>query len=143
MIHIDGPDFDALARKLEQAGRNLDREIGDAVDKGLGTLPEAVRASALRILPHRGGLASIVAGRVNVQKKRASNSLTVFSVGQKGLKELRKLDAGAVRHPVWGNRRNWVGQQVPPKFWTRPVKERANASEKAVKALLTKIANDI
>lgn len=143
MIRIDGPDFDALARKLDQAGRNLDREIGQAVDKELGTLPEAVVSSAFRILPKRGGLAALVAGRVNVQKARGASSVTIFSVGQKGLKELRKLDGGSVRHPVHGNRKKWVTQAVPSKFWTRPVKERALASKKALKALLNKIASEI
>lgn len=143
MITISGPDFEAMARKLEAAGRSLDREIGRTVDDELGTLPEAVQASALRILPHRGGLAALVASKVKVQKRRGSNSINVFSTGVAGLKELRRLDAGSVRHPVFGNRGAWVGQAVNAKFWTRPVKERGDAIYKALKELLTKIADGI
>lgn len=140
---IDGPDFDALAQRLSTAGTNLDRIIGETVDRELGTLPEAVRASALRTLPSSGGLNQRVAGRVRPQKRASAREVTVFAVGSKGLKELAALDRGKLRHPVYGNREAWVSQSVPRKFWTRPLLERADAIKRAVKARMKRLADEI
>lgn len=139
----------SLDRKLAAAARRIDPTIRQTVEKELTPLPDEVAASALRILPKRGGLAKRTADRVIPKQQRKPGSVEVFVVGKSGLKELVRLDRGSVRHPVHANPNKtrdewrWVNQPVNKGFWTRPTQLRADEIKVAVEAALDKLADGI
>jgi hypothetical protein len=137
---------DQLARlesNLLKASLQVGQTIARTVEKELVPLPEMVRDSALKILPRKGGLNRLVADRVVPNQRRQTNSVLVFATGRQGLKGLRFIDRGKVRHPVHGNREKWVTQTVPKRFWTRPVGLREDEIKKAVKAALDALTKEI
>jgi hypothetical protein len=141
-----GDQLLALERKLERlAGGELKRTVMDAIAKEIEPLPDAVRKSALDILPKRGGLNRVVAGQV-VTEQKTPNSVKVFMVGKKRMRELLRLDRGLVRHPVYADpaktrkQWKWVNQAVPQRFWSRPVKQREDAIKAAVRAAVDELA---
>jgi hypothetical protein len=99
-------------------------ELRKDLRKPLPKLRSEVRAHAVRILPHRGGLGAwVAAARFSVRFKDAGRSAGVsIRVGRKSGKNKSDLDSldrtGTVRHPLYGNRSEWFGQKVPPGFFT-------------------------
>lgn len=109
----------ALAAALKAAGnKGLQRELSKGINSALKPLKAAVAQSALAKLPSSGGLAARAAG-IPVRTRRNANGVRVVASGRGGMKNVKALDAGSVRHPVFG-RNAWVSQSVTPGFWTEP-----------------------
>lgn len=51
-----------------------------------------------------------------------------------GQVDLKRIDAGNLRHPVYGNRGAWVSQRVRPGFWSKTLEDKA--PDKVREALL-------
>jgi hypothetical protein len=81
-------------------------------------------ASALTTLPRAGGLGAWVAmSRVTVSVRRGTQSagvtITQARTSKGGKKsDLTRIDAGRTRHPLWGNRKHWYGQDVTSGYWS-------------------------
>jgi hypothetical protein len=87
-----------------------------------------VRERALEILPSSGGLNAWVArSRITGVVLTGANSAGIKIRGTRNLitgkSDLKSIDAGAVRHPVYSNRGQWVEQAVRPGFFTDAVTE--------------------
>ena len=125
MIHVDARDMQRVARMIrETSDRELQKNFDRALQEAIEPAKEAVRSSASSELPHRGGLAAKVAGgKFRVQKQAGGVSLSM-TVDKRagGNYDLRRLDQGRLRHPVFGGRK-WVQQQVPSGWWTRPLQQ--------------------
>ncbi|HEU0241213.1 MAG TPA: hypothetical protein VFR11_18325 [Micromonosporaceae bacterium] len=125
------------ARKLGEIGSAVrraghDRTILKHLERRIrGYLPElrtALRQSAADTLPHRGGFGRLVATkssyRVSVRRgvSTAGVDVVISRKTPHGTAYLRALDdRGAVRHPLWGNRKHWYNQTVAPGFASRVV----------------------
>lgn len=111
----------ALGARLTAAGdRSLRREFLAGIRAGAQEIIPDIRQSALDTLPKRGGLAQRVADQsYGVQTRLAASGGRVSLVGR-GMKELRDIDRGHLRHPVFGNREVWKAQEVTPGFVTNP-----------------------
>jgi hypothetical protein len=108
-------------RALKQALRDADKEIRlgflAKTRAALAPLKAAVSQSALGKLPKRGGLADRVANsKYSVRTRAASVSFITTSP-----LEIKTIDAGNLRHPVYGHMQAWVDQKVTPDFWTDPI----------------------
>ncbi len=115
----------ALSQVLKRMGdKDLQRQLSRSGNEVATAFRRAVRFSALDTLPKRGGLNKVVAAKLSPRtQRRASSSgagIRVVAVGKKGMRDLAALDAGTVRHPVFGRRSKWIAQDVPAGFWTRP-----------------------
>lgn len=92
----------------------------------LADLRKRVRWNAVGVLPTRGGLNAWVAKAPLSIQFRDSGRTAGLRVKMsrkkgkgKGKAELERLDdAGAVRHPLFGDRRHWFAQQVASKFFS-------------------------
>lgn len=131
-FEVKSADLSRLAKNLKEAGAgDLRKDALAAIRKGAGKVIPDIRSATSR-LPQSGGLAGLVAGqKFAVRTSLALGGGSVKIVGQ-GMKELGDLDRGILRHPVYGDRSNWVVQSVEPGFFTDPIK-----------AALPEIANDI
>lgn len=127
MITADAAQMKAVSRAVREAG---DKELKKALTKGTGAAvepaKEAVKASARAELPHRGGLAeSIASSKFRVQRLTgAAPGIRLIMRRPKehggGISDLRRMNAGSLRHPVYG-RRKWVLQKIPSGWFTRPL----------------------
>lgn len=136
-------DLAKLAARLKAEGRgDLRRELLKGMRTSAKKVVPEIELSAQR-LPRGGGLAD----RVAAQKFPISAALTgsaarVRLVGR-GMKELKDIDAGRVRHPVWGNRDRWSQQRVAPGFFTNPIQRRAPRIRRDIQGVMQDVARKV
>lgn len=133
-----------VARRLKEAGRtDLRKELLAGIrEAGKTVIPDIKRAAA-STLPRSGGLAAQVASQAySVRTSLALSGAKVSIVGR-GMKGLRDIDAGRVRHPVFGDRSTWVQQSVTPGFVSQTVASKASAVRDEVEGAMDKVAREI
>lgn len=139
-IEIRGTEGLALVGKAVRrlgADRVIVKNMVKEIRRAVPPVRAAVRANAVAILPHRGGLGAWVAKtRVTASIRRSASNAGISFVGGKNSRgnrsDLKRLDAGQTRHQTFGHR-PWVAQSVPPGFFTKAVTvEGAEAFREAV-----------
>lgn len=107
-------------------GREIPNRMSKRIRKAVPPIRRAVKASAVDTLPSRGGLGAWV-GRAGVRAsvKRGPRSAGVALVSgrrsQGGRSDLRRINTGRTRHPLWGNRRHWYPQRVPAGYFDKAI----------------------
>lgn len=139
----------AIAKQLKDTGeKDLRRAFLASITKSTEPLRRRdLPASARRTLPRRGGLGDLVAK----SKMRQTRRLTGRAVGLRVAAvnpnlQLRKLDEGQVRHPVFarpGRARVWVRQPVTPGWFTKPAEAAAPQIRADVERAMQDVANKI
>jgi len=130
----------AELRAAGEEGKVFRRELLAGIRAAAAPAPQAVKASARSLLPKSGGLNEYVASsRIGVRTRLTGKAVGVRIAGSKGVHNLRRLDRGFVRHPVFGR---WVAgvddQEIPEGWFTKPLEK----SEPKVRiAVLGVIAN--
>lgn len=113
----------AVGKRLRGADKALRKELLKGIRGAAKPLNVAARSNALAVLPKRGGLNRLVArSRMSIQTKTARNSVGV-RLKATNTHDIRSMDRGRLRHPVWGNRERWVNQAIKPGWYTDPLKE--------------------
>lgn len=146
MIELRGAEqLTALAARLKEAGdRGLQRELSKGIRKAVQPFKAAVAASAESMLPSSGGLAGVAAAAsVPRVSRSAANGVRLIAKGKRGLKGLAQLNAGSVRHPVYGRRSAWVTQGVTPGFWDKAVEEVSPEVRKQIELAVAEIIKKI
>jgi hypothetical protein len=134
----------ALSRRLKAAGeKDLQRELSKGIAKAMKPLRQELQRSAQR-LPRRGGLAK----RVADSKMRTTRRNTGRAVGLRltvtNPENIRRMDNGTVRHPVFGRRnRPWVTQPVKPGWFTDPTEAAAPVVRAEVEAAMRAVTAKI
>lgn len=132
----------ALSKQLKQlADRDLQRELTTALRNAMEPVKENMRAEAILTLPSHGGLNVRVAKTKLNTVVRSTPRTTGVRISAKA--KLRRIDEGAVRHPVFGNRRRWVTEKVKPGWFTRPAEEMAPQVRLALDAAMRRIARKL
>lgn len=137
-VDIKVTGADRLARlgvAIKDAGdKDLRRELMRGMQRAAKPLKTAARTAALQHLPRHGGLNVRVAqSKFSARTSVAGRNPGLRIVGAGDL-DLPALDRGRLRHPVFGNRRTWVNQQIPAGWFTNAM----NAHAPAVRAELIK-----
>lgn len=57
--------------------------------------------------------------------------------------DLRSLDRGRLRHPLFGNRRHWYEQTVESRWFTRPMQDNADTVERELRQAVREIDQDL
>lgn len=135
-VSMRGADkLDTLSRKLRAAGRkDLERELNRELRKPLPRLKKAVQAGIPAHMPR--GYEETLSRSLRFRLSRRRGAVIRLSVTMHGRggggkdRDVRRLDRGELRHPVFGRRRRttrgkifnnpWVRQPIPPGFWTIP-----------------------
>lgn len=131
---IDGFDvrgteqLEDLGRALRAAGTG-GKGLRNELYRGVNSVSKPIRNelvdSISEALPQRGGLARTFesAARFNASPKMSGKFVGVTIWGKARGHDMRTLTGKRLRHPVYGNRRNWVNQTagvdptaVPQKF---------------------------
>ncbi len=118
-----------LSLQLQEAGRtDLMDELRDGVNKAVLPLGDSIVVGVPEYMP--SGYAPVLAKSLEfrmTQRRGAASfvvSMSMIGKGSKKRREIRALDRGVVRHPVFGRyHRAWVAQKIRPGFWSAPVKK--------------------
>lgn len=138
-------DLATLARRLKEAGRNdLKKELQKGIREAGASTVLKIRESALENLPRRGGLAARVAAEKATVASRYSGSAARVTIRRR---RGRGLNAGRLRHPLFGNTSHWFQQRVKSEWFDDPIRDSApemrRKIEAAVNAVTSKIARGL
>jgi hypothetical protein len=57
--------------------------------------------------------------------------------------DVRSLDRGRLRHPLYGNRRHWYDQKVTPGWFTKTLQRQAERVRRELIGVLTDISKKL
>ena len=139
-------DFYKLSKSLKAAGRTeLRKELTKGMQRAAKPLIADTREAARRDLPHRGGLANLVAKapqRVQVRTGASTDGVRiVVGAGRSGARATSLF--GYVRHPTFGHRDRWVRQSVTPGWFDRTLDNAAPRVRPDIEAALEAVAETI
>lgn len=124
-------------------GKGLRRELLRGIREATKPAPRAVKASAMARLPRRGGLAARVArGSVKTSVKTSGKHVGV-TVRATSEMDIKRMDKGRLRAPLFGNRDHWHEQRVPPGWFTEPMQRTAPAVRAGIQAALERTKREV
>jgi len=121
-----------LGAKLKVADKRLRLDMGKEIRKVTAPLVEELHKSAADTLPRSGGLAGVMAStpiRTSITNGRNGVGVRLRAAGRPPARSVASMDAGRLRHPVFGNRSTWVNQSVKPGWWSKPLESTALKAE--------------
>jgi hypothetical protein len=139
-----GQELASVGRRLRKAGAGeLRRELLRGVREVAKPVIPKIRANALETLPRSGGLAAeYAAHKIAVRTSLAERSANVRIVStDRG--RLRSVNAGRLRHPVFGNTDVWAQQKVEPGWFDKPIYRDAGRIRLGVRRVLSGVASRI
>lgn len=124
-VQVAGADqLERLGARLKDLGdKELRRELFSGITRATKPLKLAAKQSARAKLPKRGGLNELVASqaKLSTRTRVTGKTVGVRLVAALGKTNLRLMDRGELRHPVYGNRAAWVVQEVEPGWFSDPM----------------------
>lgn len=117
-------ELQAISRRLMEAGQvKLYRQLAIDIKVACEPVKGAIKSSALANLPHSGGLNQWVAASrvINTLIRSTYTAGVSVRVSLKG-HDIRDLDSGSIRKPVFGNRKVWRPQEITSGFASTPLK---------------------
>ncbi len=144
-------ELEAIAFRLRRAGQeDLARELTAGMRRGVEPVPGLIRAGLKPHLPDRYAetLDADLDIRIIARNSGGADAdavVSVYAQTRSGKnRALRRIDAGLLRHPVYGNREVWRSQEgaakgVEPGWFTGP----CEAAEPQVRAELEKALGDV
>ena len=117
-------DMAQLGRQLKEAPKELTKQLRREMRAEAKPTIQDIKSYARAILPNRGGLADRVAGQsYGLRSSFTNKGVGIKFVATMRMKSLKDIDAGRLRHPVFGNRDVWRQQSVTPGFFTGPIED--------------------
>lgn len=112
-ISADQADIERVVRTLRRAAASgLRSEVRKAIAQETKPVRTKMKMSARDQLPKRGGLNRWAARMPSAKTRMTGSEVGVsISLRRKG-HDMRAIDRGRVRHPLFGNRRHWYTQPV-------------------------------
>lgn len=139
-----GRNLSRIARDLKETGeRGLRNELLRGVRTAARKAIPAVVAAAETKLPKRGGLAERVATQKWAARSSLSGAVASVRIVGLGMQELKDIDSGVVRHPVWGNRKVWKRQRVVPGFFSDTLTKKAPAVRREIDGVMRDVKHKI
>lgn len=139
-------DLRAIGKALKATGaKDLKVEMRSGIREATKPLIRAVQNSARDTLPKRGGLNEwVAASRFTTSMILSGSNVGIRIRGVKGDHNLRRLDAGFVRHPVFGTwRAGMADERVTPGFFTKPLEASGPLVEATLYGVLNRTARRI
>jgi hypothetical protein len=126
-LRIEGAEnLSRLAVRLKDAGRNdLRKELLASIRTATKPTIAEVRASALDTLPSRGGLAALIAASRMSTETRLSGKRVGVRLRARNARNIRRMDKGRLRHPLFGNEKHWFTQSIPSGWFSEPIEKAA------------------
>ena len=148
-IQIEGADdVDDLVKRIRQHANSkaLRKELTAGLNRVTKGVREDMRANIGPSLPSRGGLAGLVMAKVSLTTSATSGRNAGVRIrARHRAYDLRRLNAGRVRHPVWGNRGAWVDQSkgIVPGFLDAAFESNKPEVTRGIQRVLDDIARKV
>ena len=110
-IDVVARGYAAAAAKLKAAEPKVRRAAQKRVRDAARPIGQAVLIQGAKPMPKRGGLAIYLMAAGNTTTAISKDGVAL-RLSRKGV-DLGKINAGQLRHPVYGRPGTWVGQSVP------------------------------
>lgn len=153
---IGSAELRRVAAQVRAHGeRGLGREFGTALRKASEPVQRSIRAE-YRSLPARGGYSALFSRSLRFRStlraggRQASFRLRTFADGTKERRDIEKLEAGQLRHPVFGRSRPgrrgerlanpWAVTRVRGQFHQRGTAGAADEAEKEMQRVVANFA---
>jgi hypothetical protein len=118
-----GAELRYVAGRLRKAAaRDLTRELRAGQRAAFRPLEREIKVSAAARLP--GAYGPLMAKAVKVSLRRGGGAVyvaRVYARGKAELRDVRAVNGGTLRHPLFGDRNRWYATRVRPGFVDRPV----------------------
>jgi hypothetical protein len=143
-FRIDGGDQlrKVVAQVRAEADKGLGKELSKALERAMVPVRQAIEVSAGEVMPKRGGYAGILTRSLKHRRttrassRDASVRLTSSAKGKVENRDLPSLNAGALRHPVFGRRKTWTVTAIRAGFHDRAVEKAGPGAEDEVLKVL-------
>lgn len=136
-------ELEVLGRRLKEAGaKELKNELVRTLKAETKPLRADIKKSGLDNLPQRGGLNRWASSTLPSATVRDSGSRVGVRIrkAKKG-HDIRSLNRGRLRHPVFGHRDRWVQQDITPGFFDKPIPEHEDALRERLLEAIRAIAD--
>jgi hypothetical protein len=134
----------AIGKKLKALDdKSLQRELGRGIGRAAKPAMQAVRDSTGQYVPNR--FAPVLAKSLQMRTSNVAAGLRITATG-KGQAQPRRvaaMNAGQLRHPLFGRRAHWYTQAVTPGFFDKPIEEKAPAFREELERVLDEVAAKI
>lgn len=124
--------FDDLIRDVRQFDRRKEvlQQLRKEIRKPIPSVRKLIKTRALTTLPKSGGLnvwvsQTKITAKISFSGRAAGVRLKGGRNSSGGRSDMRRINAGKIRHPSWGRRGvgQWHNQTVAAGFFTKPVTE--------------------
>lgn len=148
-----------MRRQLRQLDdKALSRQMSRGLQRAAKPVKPAVQKEAVALLPSGYGplMSRSVRVRTQARERRGSASVTirVYADGEGEQRDVRRINAGTLRHPVFGRSRTirrtgtrvanpWVAQTVRKGFVDRPVDRLVPDVAREMNAVVDWVADQI
>lgn len=141
-------DVDALVRRIRTHAdaKALRKELYAGLNRATKSVREDMKASIGPSLPSRGGLAALVMAKASLTTSATSGRNAGVRIrGRHRDYDLKRLNQGRLRHPVFGNRSVWVQQTagVIPGFLDEAFEKSKPEIARDVRRVLDEIARKV
>ena len=135
-----------LGLRLEAVGDGaLQEKIYAKVEAAADEVKHKINDSARENLPKRGGLNEWIAIAPVFTRTKAGlhHDIAVFIIMTKQGHDLRSINRGRLRHPVFGDKENWVNQEIKPGYFSNPIKKNLGKIRRSVIAAADEALREI
>jgi len=136
-LEVRGADeLAVLSKRLKDAGdKALRKELLTAIRVATKDTKAQIKASALAVLPKKGGLAARIAASKFTTTTRTTGGSVGIKITAKNIHSINGMHNGRLRHRVYGGTK-WVSQTVPVGWFSKPVEASApKARDEIAKAM--------
>ena len=134
-------DLAKLGAALKKVGdKELKRELLAAIRAAGKPIKAAVQESARANLPSSGGFADLVAASRMSMKTRLGGQKVGVRFEARNRHNIKALDRGRLRHPLFGNKEHWFTQQVEAGWFSTPIQEMSQEIRVEVSDALARVA---
>jgi hypothetical protein len=142
-VRVDGGQkLATLGKALRGADRAYRKQLRGRLRDAVKPLGQDVKQQMPTYLPRRYAQVLQRAFRPRIKIRTgglAAVRVIAVAKGKGRPREVKAIDGGTLRHPVFGNRRLWVAQRVRAGFWSDPMQ----AGAPKVRRQVVEIINDV
>lgn len=129
-----------VVRRQRVAG--LKKELAAAQRRAFRPLLPAIKAEATT-LPSGYAPIMVRSVRLSVRNQALETTAIVYAKGRIGERDVNAIDAGRLRHPLFGRRGRWFTTRVRAGFVDRPVRRLGNQIANESLDALERVAQEI
>lgn len=136
----------AAALATKGNGKAMKRRLSKAIRKEAEPITRQQRRNLAARMPHRGGLAEVLstAGTFTTRTTYTGKGAGVTITDSWRGHDMKAVEAGAIRHPVWGRwRRGTPTQRVPAGLLSGPVEGRKRNIQIGILRAMDALAEEI